>query len=209
MVNFDFGDRLRRARKRAGLTQEALAQRLAVGPQTVYRWEAGRARPPKARLPVIARALGVDLSLLAAGASSPATSALPESPPATRLPLYIMGHIAGTTDAEAEQIDEIEVVPRQARLADSAFVVHGNSMAPYFLDGDVVGVKRQPTAQAGQLVVALADGELTFKRYGGPVGDRGGLLLPLNPEHNPIVAEEIEIFGVYRWCMRESRDGRV
>jgi repressor LexA len=127
----------------------------------------------------------------------------------TRLPLYIMGHIAGTTDAEAEQIDEIEVAPRQARLADSAFVIHGSSMAPYFLDGDVVGVKRQPTAQTGQLVVALADGDLTFKRYGGPVGGRGGLLLPLNPEHDPIVAEEIEVFGVYRWSMRESRDGRV
>lgn len=52
---------IRSLRKRAGLTQEELAQRLYVTRQTVSLWELGKTRPDVETLQAIADCLGVDL----------------------------------------------------------------------------------------------------------------------------------------------------
>lgn len=41
-----FGDRLRKARRHAGLSQEQLADALAIGRERYSGWETGRGRPP-------------------------------------------------------------------------------------------------------------------------------------------------------------------
>jgi len=55
-----FGRSLRSIRRQIGLTQEQLAERLAVSPQIVGEWESGRKHPQMERLPQIASALGVE-----------------------------------------------------------------------------------------------------------------------------------------------------
>ena len=45
-------------RKRAQLTQEALANKLNVDPSAITKWETGAAAPTAAKLPKIAEALG-------------------------------------------------------------------------------------------------------------------------------------------------------
>ena len=45
-----FGEKLTRLRKREGLSQEALAERLGVSRQAVSRWEQGTALPDAAKL---------------------------------------------------------------------------------------------------------------------------------------------------------------
>lgn len=54
-----FGENLRGARIAAGLTQEALAQRLGVVKQTIGNYERGEREPDLATLRAIAAALGV------------------------------------------------------------------------------------------------------------------------------------------------------
>ena len=67
-----FGSRLKALRKKAGLTQEELADVLGISYMTVRRWEAGKASPRVEDIPSIAQALGVpEADLLDTNASIP------------------------------------------------------------------------------------------------------------------------------------------
>jgi len=197
-----FGEWLRATRKHVGLSQRQLGDRLDVTALTVSRWEQGHQQPSAARRKSIERLL------LIPSAVAVMDKGLPYGAVRTSIPLYLLGHIAGTTDGEGERIEDLEVPPRLGRLADSAFVLHGSSMEPYFLEGDIVGIRATPVASEGQFVVAQADGELTFKRFDGVADDRS-ILSALNPSHRPILPTEIKIVGVYRWSIRERKDGRI
>lgn len=63
MAKINFSDQLVKYRKRAGMTQEALALLLNVTPQAVSKWENG-SYPDGDLLPQIARALDVSLDVL-------------------------------------------------------------------------------------------------------------------------------------------------
>ena len=72
--------------------------------------------------------------------------------------------------------------------------VRGDSMIDAaIVDGDWVAVRRQPTAEDGEIVVAMIDDEVTLKtlrRAHGRV-----LLVPQNPLYLPIRAENATILG--------------
>ncbi len=73
------------------------------------------------------------------------------------------------------------------------------------LDGDLVGVHRNPEALNGQIVVARLDGEVTIKRF-ERVGDRVRLL-PRNPAYQPIIVEadrDLAIEGVFCGLVRQG-----
>lgn len=72
-------------------------------------------------------------------------------------------------------------------------LIHDESIEP----GDMVLVKQQPTAQAGDIVVALVDGEATIKRF--QAGKGYFVLKPesSNPAHQPIILnQDFAIQGV-------------
>ncbi len=54
---------LREARKRAGLTQRQLAERLGVAQPQVARWESGRAAPSFERLKAVLAVCGLDVEI--------------------------------------------------------------------------------------------------------------------------------------------------
>lgn len=62
--NLTFGDKMKAARKSAGLTQEQLAEKLAVSRQAVTKWEADRGLPDIENLKQIAKLLNVSLDYL-------------------------------------------------------------------------------------------------------------------------------------------------
>lgn len=64
------GERIRQARKRAGLNQAALAERLGVSQPAVANWESGVHDPRRLVLAKLADALGTPLEWLAEGARS-------------------------------------------------------------------------------------------------------------------------------------------
>ena len=83
-----------------------------------------------------------------------------------------------------------------------ALRVKGESMKNAgILPGDKVIVRPQPTAEPGEIVVALLGDEATVKRF----SRRGGQvwLLPENEAFSPIDGREAAILGVVRGVVRE------
>ena len=97
-----FGEKLTRLRKREGLSQEALAERLGVSRQAVSRWEQGTALPDAAKLLPCAKLFSVNVEWLLDDARGwedqarvPETAVQGAAAPATHRdrPWYIAGGI--------------------------------------------------------------------------------------------------------------------
>ena len=72
--------------------------------------------------------------------------------------------------------------------------VKGDSMLDAAIcDGDWVVVRQQPTANNGEIVAAMLDGEATVKTYRNRDGHVW--LLPHNPAFDPIPGDEATIMG--------------
>ncbi|MFN3534554.1 MAG: transcriptional repressor LexA [Desulfatiglandales bacterium] len=120
--------------------------------------------------------------------------------------LPLLGRVAAGRPIEAIQDNETIEVPGSMLGRGEYFVlkVEGSSMVEDgILDGDFVVVRRQPTAENGDTVVALIGDEATLKRY-YRIGDRIELR-PANKEMAPIVVRdkdlriEGKVVGVIRY----------
>lgn len=118
------------------------------------------------------------------------------------LSLPVLGRVAagapigsGALEGEAERHVRIDPALFHPR-ADYLLRVEGDSMIEDgILDGDLVGVRRQPDAEHGQTVVARIDGEVTIKRL--ERGRHGIRLLPRNPAYAPIeVRPDVDDFAI-------------
>jgi transcriptional regulator with XRE-family HTH domain len=80
-----FGERLKRAREWAGLSQAELARRAGLSVRNVQNWEQGHREPMASHLPALAAALGVGVeALLFDGARVELLAAPPEGKPAAK-----------------------------------------------------------------------------------------------------------------------------
>jgi repressor LexA len=72
------------------------------------------------------------------------------------------------------------------------------------LDGDYIVVEQRQTAQAGETVVAMVNGEATVKKF---FPERGGRvrLQPANGQMQPIIArgKDVEIRGIVVAVLRK------
>lgn len=85
-----------------------------------------------------------------------------------------------------------------------ALRVKGDSMTGAgILDGDIVVLRKQSTAQNGEIVAALLEDEATLKRLRKSNG--GYVLQPENPKYKPIVGKEFQILGRVIKVIREYR----
>ena len=83
-----------------------------------------------------------------------------------------------------------------------ALRVRGDSMiGAGILDGDKVVVRPQPTADDGQIVVALLGDEATVKRLSRKDGQVW--LLPENKKYEPIDGSEAQLIGLVKAVLRE------
>jgi repressor LexA len=116
----------------------------------------------------------------------------------------ILGYVAAGQPILAEQNIEGYLSYDMGNTADDCFAlrVKGESMINAgILDGDLVVVKSQHTAENGQIVVAMIDGEATVKRL-----KRGASqiwLMPENPDYDPIDGTRSQILGTVRAVVRE------
>lgn len=82
---------------------------------------------------------------------------------------------------EGDEWYEIEVPDTaEARNADFALQIKGNSMEPIYFDGDIVLVKEQPSVDFGQIGIFSIEGYGYIKKYGG------NKLISLNAEYDDI-----------------------
>jgi repressor LexA len=110
----------------------------------------------------------------------------------------IIGKVAAGLPITASENVEGEFVLPSAfvpKASDSFMLrVQGDSMIEAaILDGDLILVRPQPTADNGEVVVAMLDGEATVKRF---YREDGRIRLqPENREMAPIYASDVEIVG--------------
>lgn len=85
-----------------------------------------------------------------------------------------------------------------------ALRVKGDSMVGAgIFDGDIVFVKKQSTANNGDIVAALIGEEATVKRFYG--GDKGIELRAENPKYGPLIPKQVKIMGKVTGVMRKIR----
>lgn len=131
-----------------------------------------------------------------------------EKIPARVLPL--LGRVAAGTPILAEEnVEEMIAVP--AALASSSgdqflLRVKGDSMIDdHIQEGDLVIVRQQPTAEPGQIVVAMIEGEATVKRF---YKEKDRIRLqPANKNYQPICAEgaQVTIIGRVMGLLRSLK----
>ncbi len=120
--------------------------------------------------------------------------------------LPLIGRVAAGMPLEAvENVESYVTIPEVLRKRRPAFLlrVRGDSMCDAgILDGDLIAVRKTPSADLGQIVVARIDDEVTVKR----LGRRGKkiLLLPENADFQPIEVEpdELVIEGTFVGLIR-------
>ncbi|MGY1814681.1 transcriptional repressor LexA [Blastococcus sp. SYSU D00820] len=146
------------------------------------------------------RALDVRLpGELAAAESAPAAAPAPAGEETGSAPTYVplVGRIAAGGPVLAEQaVEDVFPLPRELVGEGTLFMlkVAGDSMVEAAIcDGDWVVVRQQPTAENGEIVAAMLDGEATVKTY--KRRDGHVWLLPHNPAYEPIPGDEATILG--------------
>ncbi|MGY1745650.1 transcriptional repressor LexA [Blastococcus sp. SYSU D00695] len=144
------------------------------------------------------RALDVRLpgEIAAAAAGPPPPVAEDSASPApTYVPL--VGRIAAGGPVLAEQaVEDVFPLPRELVGEGTLFMlkVTGDSMVEAAIcDGDWVVVRQQPTAENGEIVAAMIDGEATVKTYKRKDGH--AWLLPHNPAYEPIPGDDATVLG--------------
>jgi repressor LexA len=114
-------------------------------------------------------------------------------------PAYVpmLGRIAAGGPILAEQaVEDIFPLPRELVGEGEVFMlqVKGDSMLDAAIcDGDWVVVRQQPTADSGEIVAAMLDGEATVKTYRRRDGHVW--LMPQNPAFDPIPGDDATIMG--------------
>ena len=120
-----------------------------------------------------------------------------DSRSAAQVDVPLVGRIAAGAPLLAEEmVGDVYAMPRQV-VGDGdlfALTVTGDSMiGAAICDGDIVTVRRQDSADHGDIVAALLDDEATVKtlrRRDGQVW-----LMPRNPAYEPIPGDGAQILG--------------
>ena len=116
---------------------------------------------------------------------------------ADMVPVPVVGRVtAGIPITATENIEDYLALPQALLGSGEHFIlsVRGDSMIEAgILDGDYVIVRRQNTAENGEIVIAMIDDEATVKRYYKENGVYR--LQPENSTMEPIIVTDLTILG--------------
>lgn len=112
----------------------------------------------------------------------------------------IVGSIpCGTPEYEEENVEEYVSLPNAIFGKGDFFILRasGNSMIETGIDdGDLVVIRKQVSAEEGDIVVALVDNQNTLKRFYRDEENKKIILHPENKKMKDIVVDECYIQGV-------------
>ncbi|WP_249522764.1 transcriptional repressor LexA [Modestobacter marinus] len=161
------------------------------------RRDPNRPRALDVRLPGDATATGTSEPAAEGPAGPGAAGAVDDA--TTPRPTYVplVGRIAAGGPVLAEQaVEDVFPLPREPVGEGTLFMlkVAGDSMVDAAIcDGDWVVVRQQPTAENGEIVAAMIDGEATVKTY--KRRDGHVWLLPHNDAYEPIPGDDATVLG--------------
>ena len=221
------GHRIRTRREELGMTQSDLGDAIGVHKSTIMRYEAGEiARIKLPLLQEIARKLDVSPDWLALKTDNtgkyPSTSRGAYGFPAPQISddvvtMPVIGDMAaGFEHIAAENWSGDTICMPESYLhgrpASDYIVLNvcGDSMYPFYLDGDKVLVLRTPALEySGQVALVRYDGEMaTLKKVEYHPGDDKMKLIPANPLYQPreITGSDLDqcsIIGIPKLVIRE------
>lgn len=155
------GERIKDARKSAGLTQLELAKKTDLSRSYIGDIEKDRYNPSVSTLQLIATATNTPLEDLL-----PSTKTASPTGRGVRIP--VLGRVVAGIPIEAveEILDYEEITPELAATGEFfALKIRGHSMEPRMMEGDVVIVRRQDDVDSGDVAIVLVNGdEATVKR---------------------------------------------
>ena len=201
-----------------GCTPEQVARDLNIPPTRIHGIIEGDI-PTEAEAYAIAAYFRKPVSILQDG-TSPLTPDLYNVSPVSvrasrRIP--VLGRVPAGVPIEAitDVVEEIDLTDTTAHDGYDYFglLVTGDSMFPEYLDGDIVILRMQPTAQTGDDVVAyIGGGDATLKRL--TITENGIQLRPLNPmyevksfNHQEIRSLPVTIAGIVVEQRRRRKHG--
>ena len=187
------GFQLRQLRKKKGVTQSEIANRLGVTQQAVGKWETGHSSPDPITLMRLAEYFSVSTDILL-GREGALVGEIHPYMPKSETMVPVVGSVRAGFGALAFE-EDLGGEPATVRDPESYFylVVKGDSMEPRIHDGDLALVRKQTTLDDGDLgVVVYGDEEGTLKKFlhkGNAV-----VLQPFNPTYDTkiLAGEELE-----------------
>lgn len=191
-----FGDRLKKLRKDKNVTQDELAEAIGVTINTVYRYESKNVRPRGSTLDKIANFFGVSTEYLLYGerTSENGITVVPAVNVVDKnyfklIPIY--GNIeAGTPIESITDIQGYTDIPFYKLKPGKDYIalrVQGDSMYPFYLDGDVVIIELTSTPINGSVCAVYIDEyNVTLKKF--KIDEKEGIveLVPFNREYPKI-----------------------
>lgn len=166
---------LKRLRIGCKMSQKELASKLFVSQQAVGKWERGEATPNPETIARLAEIFSVTADEL--------IGRPPQAQKGIRIP--VLGDVAAGVPIEAvtDIVDYEEIDSAMAATGEHfGLRIKGSSMEPRMVEGDVVIVRKQDTAETGDTVVVLVNGDsATVKKI--KFTPAGIYLIPTNPSH--------------------------
>lgn len=182
------GERIKRLRKKRGLSADEVAKALEKNRSTYYRYESDEIENmPISVLPKLAKVLGTTEAYILTGKNDDALRT-------KRIP--ILGVVAaGEPILATESYEDYVELGDDGIRVDFCLRVKGDSMKDArIMDGDIVFVRQQPTVNNGEIAVVLIDDEATLKRV--YITDDGVILKPENSKYAPIYVSKEEFKDV-------------
>lgn len=187
MKETNVGQRIFEARKRRKISRKEIADFLQVHETTIKRYEDGNTKKlPTDRLEKIAKYLNTSIEYL---------MGWEEEQKPQGIKIAVLGTVpAGIPIAAVEDILDYEEIPKSWENQGEFFglKIKGDSMLPILTDGDIVIVRKQSTADNGDTVIAMVNGDdATCKRY--ERSNNGIMLIPNNSSYTPTFYTNEEI----------------
>ena len=187
MSDSNVGQRIFEARKRRKISRKEVADFLQVHETTIKRYEDGNTKKlPTDRLEKIAKYLNTSIEYLMGWEEE-------QKPQGIKIP--VLGTVAaGIPISAVEDILDYEEIPQSWQNQGEFFGlrIKGDSMKPDINDGDTVIVKQQSTANNGDVVIALVNGDdATCKKF--EKLDNGIMLISNNSEYSPMYFSNEEV----------------
>lgn len=167
---------------------------LGIKYTTFTDWVNGKTYPRIDKIEAMARYFGISKAdLVEARNSSESVGVM----------IPLLGRVAaGVPISAVENIIGQEEISRNTAIQGEFFAlkIKGDSMSPYIMDGDIVVVRQQNTAESGDVVIALVNGHdgvcKKFRKL-----ETGIALTSVNPAYDPMIFDHREIDSIPVYIM--------
>lgn len=180
------GDNIQFYMDRIGIERRDFAKAIGVPYSSLTDWLNGRTYPRIDKIERMAQYFGIEKADLVEDRNRKAATSV-------RIPVYSRVAAGIPLEASGEVVDYEEIPEALSRSGEYfGLRVVGDSMEPKISDGDTIIVRKQETAEPGEVIVATVNGsDACVKRL--KIFEGGIMLISTNPAYEPIMYTQEEV----------------